>query len=317
MADDTRTWTRQRNADVRAKRLASASPSRPGGVGDLDHNDVVKGAAGSLAQSAGAVAGLARGGARLAQDAAGAVQFTENLLDPAYGWLHGGQPAWLPLAQSADDAVRQGLSVARHPVQSIMAGASRANATLNPSATPAAPTATDEMRRRFGIGMNQGEVLFDIGAAAMAPEAAMTRPAVFAEDQVAKRMSQGMIEPKARYLAEPYEGMGHHYIPRSVIEALNISKAFGDSRFNVLKPPGISRGDFYELHFRVDPDFKGARLADHVGEHWSGEKLGLKKDPFLVRVVRGAPPALKRALTKGALGGVAGAADIAHRERRP
>lgn len=315
MADDTRTWIRQRNADVRAKRLASASPSRPGGVGDLDHNDVVKGAAGSLAQSAGAVAGLARGGAHLAQDAVGVVQFTENLFDPAYGWLHPGQPAWLPLAQSANDAVRRGLSAAHHPVQSIMAGASRANAAFNPSATPAAPTATGEMRRRFGIGMNQGEVLFDIGAAAMAPEA-MADPFLSADAQVAKRVAQGMDLRMAQNLAQPYEGMGHHYIPRRGIFGLQLPKVLSDSPFNVLKPPGISRGDMYDLHYEVDPKFHGARLADDVGQHWSGKKLGLKKDHPMVQVVRGAPTALKRTVS-GAAGGVAGVANAAYRERRP
>ncbi|HVY32856.1 MAG TPA: hypothetical protein VG960_00420 [Caulobacteraceae bacterium] len=308
MEDDTRTWIRQRNADVRAKRLASASPARPGGVGDLNNS-----AADSLAETAGTVAGVTRGGARLAQDAAGAVQFTENLLDPAYGWLHPGQPAWLPLAQSANDAVRRGLSAAHHPVQSIMAGASRANAALNPSATPAAPTATGEMRRRFDIGMNQGEVLFDIGAAALAPEA-MGGPVLSAEEQVTKRMAQGMSEPEARYLAEPYKGTGSHWypkagLPRKSKNAIKLPNWLSDSPFNVLKPPGISRGDFYELHYQIDPAMHGARLADHIGHGWSGKKQGLTKNHPVIRVVRGAPPA-----SRATVGGIAGVAGVAHRE---
>jgi hypothetical protein len=63
------------------------------------------------------LAGLARGGAHLAQGAARAVQFTETLIDPSYGLLHGGQPAGRPLAQGADNTVRQGWSAARHPIR--------------------------------------------------------------------------------------------------------------------------------------------------------------------------------------------------------
>ena len=43
--DDTKTWIKRRNADVRAKRLASASPSRPVGVSGLNHSAAVKAAA--------------------------------------------------------------------------------------------------------------------------------------------------------------------------------------------------------------------------------------------------------------------------------
>jgi len=314
MRDDTETWMRQRKAGVRAKRLTAALPSGPVGVSGLNHSAAVKAAAGSLAETAGAVVGLARGGARLGRDAAGAVQFAGNLLDPSHGLLHGGRPAWLPLAQTADKAVHQGWSVARHPIRSIKQGASRANAALNPSATPVAPTATGEMQRRFNIGKNQGGLLFDIGAAALAPES-MAGPVLSAEQQVAKHMAQGMDSRMAQYLAEPYGGMGHHYIPKRGVFGVKLPKIISDSPFNVLKPSGISRGDMHKLHYEVDPKFHGARLADHVGQHWSGKKQGLKKNHPAVQVIRGAPTALKRTVS-GAAGGVGGAAGAMHGNQR-
>jgi hypothetical protein len=275
----------------------------------------VKAAAGSMADTAGEMVGLALGGAHLAQGAVGAMQFAENLIDPTYGLRHGGQPPWLPLAQTADSAVHQGWAAARHPIRSIKAGASRANVALNPFATPVAPTVTDEMRRRFNIGKNQGEVVFDAVTAGLSPES-MAGPVLSAEEQVAQRMAQGMSARMAQNLAEPYVGMGHHYFPQRGVLGIKLPKMLSDSPFNVLKPRGISRGDMHELHYQVDPKFHGARLPDRVGQHWSGKKLGLKKDHPLVQVVRGAPTALKRTVG-GTTGGVAGAANVAHRERKP
>jgi hypothetical protein len=314
MADDTKSWIKERNANVRAKRLASASPSRRVGVSGLKDSAAVKAAAGSVAETAGNIVGLARGGARLAQGAAGAMKLTENMLDPVYGLLHGGQPAWLPLEKAADNAVRQGWSEVRHPIRTIKEGASRANAALNPFATPVAPTTTGEIRRRFDIGKNQGEVLFDIGSAALAPEA-MAGPALSAEEQVAKYMAQGMDARVVQTLAEPYNGMGYHYIPKRGVFGVKLPKIISDSPFNLLKPSGISRGEMHKLHYEVDPKFHGARLADHAGQHWSGKRLGLKKNHPVVQVVRGAPTALKRTVS-GAGGGVVGAVGAKPRNDR-
>jgi hypothetical protein len=172
-----------------------------------------------------------------------------------------------------------------------------------------------EMRRRFEIGENQGQVAVDIGAAALAPEALAPR-FLSAEEQVAARMAQGMDARMARNLAEPYVGRGHHYIPRRGVAGIKLPKIFSDSPLNVLKPAGISRGDMHALHYQVDPKFHGARLANHVGQHWSGKKLGLKKAHPVIQVVRGAPMALKQTVS-GMAGGVAGAANAAHRGSQP
>ena len=114
-----------------------------------------------------------------------------------------------------------------------------------------------------------------------------------------KLLSQGFSPADAAYLAEPYVGMGHHAIlPRRTtlpdwLGGGPVPTSISDSTFNVLKPPGISRGDMYELHYKVDPQFKGARLQKGGG--WSGKQLGLQEYEFPQRIWYGTPNATKRA----------------------
>jgi hypothetical protein len=84
---------------------------------------------------------------------------------------------------------------------------------------------------------------------------------------------------------------------------------FTESDFNVLKPQGITRGDMYELHYKVDPKFKGTGFPARVGGGgWSGAALGLKEYGLAGRIWHGSPAPLKARV--GGLGGGAGA--IAH-----
>jgi hypothetical protein len=105
--------------------------------------------------------------------------------------------------------------------------------------------------------------------------------------------------------------MGHHFIPRNrkigpVNRQVKLPQLISESRFNVLKPPGMSRGDFYELHYKVDPSFKSARLPREVGTRsWEGKPIGLEKYGRAGKLWYGSPRELKAAAT--AFG--AGAAD--------
>jgi hypothetical protein len=93
--------------------------------------------------------------------------------------------------------------------------------------------------------------------------------------------------------------MGHHFIPRR----MGLPKSYSDSVFNVLKPEGMSRGDFYELHYKVDPSYNGGTVK---GERWNGAELGLKKYGLAGRLWHGSPPPLKARV--GGLGGGTGGA---------
>jgi len=108
---------------------------------------------------------------------------------------------------------------------------------------------------------------------------------------------QGFTAAQAKYLTKPYEGMGSHFVPRR----WKLPQWFTDSGFNVLAPKGISRGRFYELHYRVDPHFLGARFPVQIGRAWSGDRLGLTKYGWSGRLWFGSPDPLKRVIGFGAL----------------
>jgi hypothetical protein len=60
---------------------------------------------------------------------------------------------------------------------------------------------------------------------------------------------------------------------------MGLPKEFMDSPFKIVKPPTLNRGDFYELHYRVDPYFNAANLPKDVGGGtWKGKALGIKRD---------------------------------------
>ncbi len=326
--NDIKAWMKARNDHVRIVRQNATRSGRAasGSASSASRLNDPRLSAGELANAAGLAAGAVRGAAHLVQGIAEGVQVTEHMLDPLYGPLHPGSPAFLPLYQAAAGALHAGKEIALHPAETFH----RANLALNPGASPAASTVAGEARRRFGIGKNQGELGFDIVAGMAAPESLAAR-ALPAEQQVARWVAKGLTEPQARYMAEPYVGMGHHYyargaklpkairdipLPKSLAgRPMPLPRVLSDSPFNVLKPKGISRGDMYEKHVSVDRHYKGGRFPAHVGGTWSRTKLGLKTHGALGRVVYGAPPALKRTVS-GAAGGIGGAVAAAHGEKR-
>lgn len=325
---DIKAWMKARNDHVRGLRKnATRSGRAPSGsassAGPL-HDPRIP--AGDLAHAEGLAAGAVRGAVHLIEGMAHSAMVAEQILDPVYRTLHPGSPAALTLAKAAVRTLHAGRAIARHPAEPFH----RANLALNPAASPMAPTVAGEARRRFDIGQNQGELGFDVVAGMAAPEALAAR-ALPAEQQVAWWMARGLTEPQARYMAEPYVGMGHHYYPRGAKlpkaiggvalpkslagRPMPLPKALGDSEFNVLKPPGISRGDFYEKHVAVDSNYRGGRFPAHVGGTWSRTKLGLKVHGPVGRIVHGAPPALKRTVG-GAGGGLGGAVAAARGDDR-
>ena len=87
----------------------------------------------------------------------------------------------------------------------------------------------------------------------------------------------------------------------------SLPRSYSDGPFNRLAPEGMTCGDFYERHFRVDPDFYGTRLPARVGgERWSGRALGLEKYGPPGRLWYGSPAPLKARI--GGLGSGAGSA---------
>ena len=144
------------------------------------------------------------------------------------------------------------------------------------------------------IGWARGTVAMAEGlwATEWAPEGAAT-----------KFLDQGFTPAQAEYLTRPYEGMGHHFIG----QRYGLPEIISESPLNVMKPNGISIGDFYERHFLADPYFYGAKFPNSIGGSWSGNALGLQKPGLMGRLWYGSPDALK--ITAGA-GAAAGGASL-------
>ena len=123
-----------------------------------------------------------------------------------------------------------------------------------------------------------------------------------AEEGSAKFLSQGFSPAQAEYLAAPYEGMGHHFIPRRA----GLPEFISDSPINVLKPSGMSRGDFYALHYKVDQSFYGTAFPKSIGGTWSGRSLGLEKYSGTQRLWYASPTPLKVTIGGAAAAGAAG-----------
>jgi len=127
------------------------------------------------------------------------------------------------------------------------------------------------------------------------------RPARGGALETMKSLAQGFSPAAAAYLAEPYplSAMGHHFVPRrtklpSMFGGGPPPRAYSDGPFNRLAPEGVTRGEFYERHFRVDPEFDGAGLPKRFkGESWSGHRLGLERYGEPGRLWHGSPAPLK------------------------
>lgn len=301
-------------------RAAQEAQTRVGGaLQRAARNPAVRSAAIDAARGAGNVAGVVRGGVHTVQGLADGATFVGRLVDPLDRIKSApGESAIEQLGRGAVGAGRMGADYVRNAgadpqavVTDVTEAAKQWRKGLDPSATPAAPTLEGELRRNFGIGQNQGELAFDVGSLTVGgPAAKMVKgfPRVSNVGNVEKYLAQGFSPRAAAHLAKPYpkSNMGSHFIPRDTklpdfLGGGPLPKNYSDGVFNVLKPEGISRGDFYELHYRVDPRFHGTGVR---GESWKGAKLGLKRYGPAGRIWHGSPPPLKARI--GGIGASAG-----------
>ncbi|MDO8378656.1 hypothetical protein [Phenylobacterium sp.] len=308
-------------ASIPVRKLASVS-ARPNNPGLLDHAG--KAAAKMVALPAGRVVGAARGARNTIRDVGSSVNFVSRLMDPLDATYSApGEAAWGQVFEAGDQVLRYAKNGVSNPGEVVadLGGLLRkARTNLDLGASPGATTVDGELKRNYEIGKNQGELAFDVGSTlyggAVAKEIAGLGY-LSKEAQIAKRLKQGFNPTQAAYLAEPYKGRGHHNVARSFtlqekVGPLPLPKAivgwkppewFIESPFNVLSPQNISRGDFYELHYKVDPRFHHANLPYYRRTGgWDGEPLGLKKYEGLERVWHSSPAPLKAAAGASATG---------------
>jgi hypothetical protein len=294
---------------VRRQQSGGSPRPAPRSIDDLSLPPLAQAAAIHLAQQGGRAVGVVRGGVHAVEGVAKGAAFVGRLASgPFDEWLS-------PPGESASDQLRgafaEGANYVRgavedpqRVVQDVRNAAHQLRVELDPSFTPAASTLEQELQRQFEIGMNQGELAFDVGTLAVGgplAKGAKRLGGISKPSTAEKYIAQGFTPAEAAHLAAPYpaRNRGHHYIPLRV----KPPPIFAESVFNILRPEGITRGDFYELHFKVDPKFKTTGLLDGV---WSGDALGLKKYGQLGRIWHGSPAPLKARV--GGLGATTGSA---------
>jgi RHS repeat-associated protein len=118
---------------------------------------------------------------------------------------------------------------------------------------------------------------------------------------------QGFTARQAWYLMQryPLDLMGHHFpISQAVARRLGLPEWFFNSQLNVLRPYGISRGRFYELHYKLDRFFRNANFPFDIGGRWTGSALGLQRYGTIGQRIYGTPTGFLG--TANAAGGAAG-----------
>jgi hypothetical protein len=283
---------------VGAPVMAGADASNDGQIENwLDRSPSAKAAAGEAARRMGDAVGVARGGMHAVEGLVDAGTFIGRLANP-YDRLvsppgRSAADQLMNFGQGVVDYVKDGIADPQRVIGDVRRKAHQMRVELDPGATPVAPTFVGELHRNFDIGQNQGELAFNVGSLAVGGPLAKGIEEFGAVSRIAnaeKYLAQGASPELAAYLAEPYKGMGHHFGPRR----LGLPEDFSESVFNVLKPREISRGDMYELHYKVDPHFNQARLPARVGGgSWRGEALGLEKYDLLGRILHGSPAPFK------------------------
>lgn len=319
---------RPAEAPVRSVAKVASAPARPVPTAPgrietwLDQSPEAKAIAGEVTRWGAVGPGFARGAWRLVEDTADSVVFGARLLngfDPEQQ-----EAAWGDVSRVAGAGVgfaRDAVSDPSTAVARVKGGlegwAEDLSVKTDPEATPVADTFRGEVDRQFGIGLNQGGLLFDaatlpVGGAAIKGLSRMGKVARGLKT-VDHYVAKGVPPSIAAYFVEPYIGMGHHYLPRrtrlpDILGGGPIPPVISESPLFLLKPKGIQRGDMYELHYRVDPHYYGGGLPRRVGnvKGWSGRNLGWEKEDSLGQIWYGAPDPLKATVAGGLGTGLVG-----------
>ena len=285
----------------------------------LDRSPAAKAIVGDASRKAGLAPGVARGAWHTVEDIGHGLDFFGRLMDP-YDAEHSprGDAAWDQVFRAGKgilDYTTNAISNPKAVANDVGASLRRFQVKVEPAASPPASTLAGEAARNFNIGLNRGEAAFD--AASLLYGGAEARGlaelgALSKEAAVAKYMARGYPKGLPEYFATPYDGGGHHFLPKRTelpawLGGGPVPSVISDSPFFLLKPSNMTKGDFFERHFQVDPSYHGGNIpAKFGGGGWSGHDLGWQKHDRLGRLWYGSPAPLKAVAGAGAVG--AGAA---------
>jgi hypothetical protein len=271
---------------------------------------LAKTAGGEVAMSMARGPGVARGLWHTAEDLPRDLLFFSRLVNPAdLVFAPSGQSAqqqylegWANLAKKGAGALANRAATLKQAKQGLQDW----RATIDPTATPQADSFEGELRRKWNIGLNQGELEFDVGSLLYGGaelKGLRGMRLVSGPPTAANYIRRGVPPELADYFALPYTGRGHHYWPvrtklPEILGGGPLPKALSESPFLLLKPPGITNGEFHKLHHAVDRYFYGGKVRKgYPVRRWSAKDLKWKKYGKLGRLWHGAPLPLKMAVT--------------------
>lgn len=283
-----------------------------------DH-PVARSAAGKVAFYVGVPLGVPRGLWHTAEGLTEGIGFASRLLNPLDAESSApGEAAWdqvFGAGQVVGDYVGTRAKAPGMLWDDVQSANSRFGLAMNPEASPTATTTLGEWNRNFQIGMNNGELAFDIlsipfGGAEVKALAAASRMTKAARYE--KYLAEGYSPRLAAYFSEKYKGMGHHTLPRrtrlpEVLGGGAVPSVILDSPVFVLKSDLYDNGQMFKLHFGVDDSYYGGGVPRRFGGGgWSARKLGWPKYQGVERLWRGSTTPQKLVFAGGAAGVGAG-----------
>jgi hypothetical protein len=146
----------------------AAAPREPDDRSWLDRSVLAKAVVGEIAQRAAQGPGVAKGLWDTAKDLPADAIFLSHFINPVNPRLIPFEKsARMELATGLANTISKGLDLASDPQAILERGKQRLKdwrATVDPTATPQAPTLWGEAGRRWDIGVNQGKLTFDVGS---------------------------------------------------------------------------------------------------------------------------------------------------------
>jgi hypothetical protein len=277
----------------------------------LDDSKAAKAVAGTVAQAAGVIPGVARGGVHTLEGAVDGGVFLGRLALNLPG-----DTAWQDVGRVGSAAIDYTKRAVNDPAvvgRDLRTAAGKAWADQVPTATPAADTIGDEVKRRFKLGLNNGELLFDgasllVGGEALRGAAELGAAAKAAD--AAETAYLGARPALKAYMDQPYRGpMGHHIVARSKkapswLGGGPYPKAVMESPLNKIRETNMTNRDFYRNHFGVDKSYWGGSVRrEFGGGGWSGKRLGWTDYGPIDRLRYGTAPPTQAIAGSGLVGG--------------
>ena len=281
----------------------------------LDDSKAAKAVAGTLAHAAGVIPGVARGGVHTLEGAVDGGMFLGRLalnLPGDTAWQDVGR-----VGSAAVDYTRRAISDPALVGRDLRTAAGKAWADQVPTATPVADTIGGEMKRRFNLGLNNGELLFDGASLAVGGEALRGTAELGAAAKAADAAETSYLAARPAlkaYMDQPYRGpMGHHILARSSelppwLGGGPYPEAIMESPFNKIRETNMTNRDFYRNHVGVDKSYWGGSVGrDFGGGGWSGKVLGWTDYGPIDRLRYGTAPPTKAIVGTGLVGGTTNA----------